>query len=96
MMIVVGQVRPFEEPFQNKLELTNQALTLVATYGLILFTDFLPSPEAKYKMGWAMIAIIFLILVLNFSVMAFSTLRSMYRKCKRTIKKKKYERAVKQ
>ena len=57
---------------QNRVELINETLTLLATYGLILFTEFVPSPDARYKVGWVIVGITGAILTLNVSVMVFT------------------------
>ena len=69
IMAFQGQVRPYITPLNNKIDLINETLTLVCTYGLIIFTDFVPNPEARYQCGWVLIGITCGILTLNIAVL---------------------------
>ena len=62
---------------QNKVELINETLTLLATYGLVLFTEFVPSPNARYQVGWVVVGITGAILTLNISVMVITGLKGV-------------------
>ena len=65
VMAFTGQVRPFRFPEQNKAEVFNEVMCLISTYGLIIFTDFVSDPLARYKCGWALISITLSILAVN-------------------------------
>ena len=88
VMAFQGQVKPFQDPFQNKLELTNETLTLIATYGLFIFTSFVPDPVARYQVGWVIVGITCVILISNISVLFYRAIADGIRSCK--IKKHKY------
>ena len=62
---------------------------MLATYGLILFTEFVPSPDARYKVGWVIVGITGAILSLNISVMVFTGVKGALLKCK--LKKQRYD-----
>lgn len=40
VLIYLFEVRPFETPFMNRLEIFNEACVLVSTYMILLFSDF--------------------------------------------------------
>ena len=50
-------VKPFEEPKMNRLEIFNEVCILAAAYHLFLFTDYIESPEFRYKIGWSITSI---------------------------------------
>ena len=45
MMIYLLTVRPFDDPFLNKLEIFNEFCVLVSTYHLYLYSDFLSNED---------------------------------------------------
>ena len=65
IMAFQGQVRPFETRHQNNLELFNETLTLLSTYTLFIFTEYVPEAYARYLIGWVLIGIMIVILVAN-------------------------------
>ena len=64
-MAFQGQFCPCESEFQNRLELENETLTLIASYAFLTFTPFVAEPEARYQVGWVLIGFTLLILSLN-------------------------------
>ena len=48
VMIVIGMLEPLVDPFTNNLELYNSYSIIVLSYCLLLFTDFVPDPMARY------------------------------------------------
>ena len=73
-MIYIGYVRPYALPQANWTETANETLTLLSTYVLFLFTDFVPDPSVRYTTGWALIVITLSIVVLNITIMALNTI----------------------
>ena len=65
-------------------------MSLIATYGLIIFTDFVPNVEARFQCGWALIAITMTILVINMLTMISLTLKDTFRTIKLKKRKRKY------
>ena len=55
----------------------------------------MPDPEARYKFGWVVIGITFLILVVNISVMLRQSISDALRSCKLKRLKKQYNKNVK-
>lgn len=84
-MIFIGLGRPHETRKQNIIELTNEFLTVVATYHLISFSDMVSDIETKFTMGYSMIgnvAIIMLFNILNIILVSAHNLHASYRKRK--------------
>ncbi len=55
MVAVVGLVEPFTQIQTNRLELINEAFTLLINYHLICFTDFVADPFMRKLVGLALI-----------------------------------------
>ncbi len=53
----------------NRLEIFNEFCILAAAYHLLLFTDFIESPEFQYKIGWSIVGITTFNIVVNMIVM---------------------------
>ena len=53
----------------NRLEIFNEVCILAAAYHLLLFTDYIESPEFQYKIGWSIIGITTFNIVVNMIVM---------------------------
>ena len=84
-MIYIGYVCPFSLPKNNWTETTNEYLTLISTYCLFLFTDFVPDPSVRYKTGWALIVITLSIVALNITIMATSTIYDLKFRAKKKL-----------
>lgn len=48
IMLYMGYFWPFKTHFSNVMETTNETLTLMCTYYLCLFTDFVPDAKARF------------------------------------------------
>ena len=59
VLIIIGQVRPFENNHDNKLELYNTYSIILLSYTLFCFTDWVDSPVRRYNIGYAMIFLTF-------------------------------------
>ena len=74
VMAFQGQVRPFAIPAHNRMDLFNETMTLLCAYGLFIFTEFVPDPEARYKFGWNVIFITLGILAFNILVLLITSI----------------------
>lgn len=82
IMIYMGYVKPYTTLYKNKLEICNEIILLLAVYCLILFTEFVPGPEIRYKCGWAMIAVTFTLIAVNMTVVISTSIKDMVKKGK--------------
>ena len=60
----------------------NEFLALITSYGLIIFTDFVGDPEARFQCGWVLIGLTLTILVINMLIMGSNTIANLYHKAK--------------
>jgi hypothetical protein len=49
---------PFADKARNIHEVVNETTTLVVSYHIICFTDFVMKPEAKFQMGYSIMVTI--------------------------------------
>ena len=61
-------------------EFYNEGCTLLASYLMIIYTDFTDNLEAKYKGGYLFIGIYLVNMAVNFIVIIIQTLRIIKRK----------------
>ena len=95
-MIFVGYTKPYSLPSVNKIELLNETLTLLSTYALFLFTDFVPDAEVRYQNGWGLIFFTLIIVVSNLYVLILQSIRDITRKSKHKYQKYNYMKKMEQ
>jgi hypothetical protein len=64
-------VKPFSEPFLNRIEIFNETALLTSSYFMFLFTDFVEDVELRSKLGWAFIGIVAAMIGVNWACMLF-------------------------
>jgi hypothetical protein len=57
--------QPFENSFQNYMELFNEAMILLLSYFCWTFCDYNSDSELKYELGWGYNFVICLAVVVN-------------------------------
>jgi hypothetical protein len=91
MTVYVGLVKPYKEPLLNKLELFNEVSTLIISYHLFLFTDYLTDVTLQYQLGYALIVFTcfnVFINILTIFIQAFTTLKNTFTKLRSKCNKK--------
>ena len=58
VLIFVGNNKPIEGRFKNKLEIVNEVFVHLISMHIIFFTDWIGDPDMQYNMGWSMILLI--------------------------------------
>ena len=53
-MIFVGLIRPLKDPFENKMEMINEASTLVFLYHLFCFLPGIMDPNGRQFIGYSL------------------------------------------
>jgi len=71
MISFLISVKPFSEPFLNRIEIFNEMALLVSSYFMFLFTDFVEDAQLRSKLGWAYIGIIAAMIGVNWTCMLF-------------------------
>jgi hypothetical protein len=69
ILIYQEQIRPLATRFDNRLELFNEIIIMLACYILLMFTDFYDNQEIKYFiLGYALIILTIVLIVVNIVV----------------------------
>ena len=63
---------PMVSKQQNILEIMNESNLLFFNYSMLLFTDFIPSVEIRYQLGFVFIGIVVIILSINLALISKS------------------------
>ena len=94
-MAYTGIARPFIEPLQNNLELSNEILTLINSYFMFLFSDFVPDLKAKYHVGWVNIGVIVALVLINMSIITIVQGKQVCRRAQLKYLKRKHSKLMK-
>jgi hypothetical protein len=57
MIIYLQLCKPLESRFAHGIELMNECTAIFLTYGLLCFTDFVPSEETRSEIGYYYISV---------------------------------------
>ena len=96
IIIYQGWVQPFRGKSRNNLEISNETLILINTYFLIVYSDFVGSPEVRYQMGWVNVAFLTFMLLTNILMLVMDLGRNCRKQCKeRALKKKRAQNMLK-
>lgn len=93
-MIFIGYVKPLALPSQNAKEILNETLTLLSTYALFLFSEFVPNPETRYTNGWGLIFVTLSIVLINIVILVVNTLLEMKSNTRKKYYKARYNKLV--
>ena len=74
MMMIVGYTQPMIDVTQNRMELMNEAFTLLNTYHLYLLTDFMTNLENRALVGNMLVFVSILTIGLNLSLVVSRTM----------------------
>jgi hypothetical protein len=82
MLVIVGYLWPFRSNVANKMGLFNEVCVLLTNYHLFLFTDFLPNPDLREKIGLSLIVVTCMSILVNLGTVTISILAAIIRKLK--------------
>jgi len=86
-------VKPLDKLKLNNLELMNEYTILLIIYQMLLYTNYVPSPQDRYDFGWTSCIIIGLSVLVNlWSIIAFSV-KDLYYKIRWKIYSRKVRKA---
>lgn len=71
IMIYTGYFRPFSKRLSNWIELMNDALTVLCSYFLIIFSNVVSDPYTRYVSGWPLIGLVCFIILINLLVIMY-------------------------
>jgi len=80
MIILVGQLRPYKLPVDNKIDMANEFAICILIYHLMCLTDFVLDPAARQSIGGSMIALVILLLVCNLGYLTKDIVAKVVRK----------------
>lgn len=63
--------KPQESKFKNRVELLNEFFIAIASYHMILFTDWIPDHHLQYNLGWSMIINVAACFVINILIFLY-------------------------
>ena len=65
--MILGE-RPFEDPFQLKMEYFNEVMIMVVMYCMMTFSDAVPKVESQLVFGYACCFLVVAHLIVNLTV----------------------------
>ena len=77
VIMVLGQIEPFQLPLFRRLEYFNEACILVCCYHYFLFTDFVADPQVRYTVGKALIYVTVGNLLGNITIMIYFVIQKL-------------------
>ena len=57
-MIYITKVKPFADPFKNKIEYFNEGAVLIVALFLPMFTDLVNFDKNSYTCGWFIFSVL--------------------------------------
>lgn len=85
-IIVIGYIKPFAGGVMaNALEMFNECVLLLIMYTIICFTDFVPTIEIRFRIGYLSCALIMIHLLVNLTILATVSVKKMFLSTKRFI-----------
>ena len=73
---------PFKSESQRKMEIFNESILLIVAYTIICFSAWIPNIETKFKIGYVSVGFVTIHLIVNFSLITYSTIKTYIRKCR--------------
>ena len=86
MMIYQGMKRPGSDKLSNRFDFFNEAMILLCTETVVVFTAWIDDPVLQANLGWFWIAFLLLMIILNmiiifhYSIWSFKLVVICYRK----------------
>ena len=72
----------------------NETLTLISTYTLFVFTQFVPEPEARYEVGWALVGVVSIMLSANILVIFYESAVNSVTRLRLKYQRWQYEKSM--
>ena len=77
VMIFTGYMEPLITRIANRMELINDAIVLMCSYFLIIFSSLVDDPETRYTSAWPLIGLILGLILFNLGVIMFRGIKSL-------------------
>ena len=83
VLVYLVYYRPLESPFANRMEIMNECTVLLLLYCLVCFSDFVPSEETRYLIGYVYMAVNLINILIHLSLLLLGSCYKMKLVCKR-------------
>jgi hypothetical protein len=90
-----GEVEPFADPTNQRLEQFNELTISGVFYHFLCFADLVKDPGMRMKIGWSMIGTSLFCLIVNFGTVLFDAIRNSIKKAKLYRLRKKLAKRLK-
>ena len=90
----LGYYKVFQQRLMNRLEMTNESLTMMCAYCVIPFTGLVSDAATRYTCGWPLIGLVFFLVLLNLTILVTQGIRMMIRSCRLYMLKKRFSREM--
>mmetsp|Transcript_41717 Transcript_41717/g.63733 ORF Transcript_41717/g.63733 Transcript_41717/m.63733 type:complete len:109 (+) Transcript_41717:716-1042(+) len=81
--IYLSWAKPFESAGLGRMELFNELTIVVASCSLSLFSDYVPSANKQYHLGWGLIFFLSVNMIINILYVLSLSSRSLFLSCRR-------------
>lgn len=75
VIVIFGYSNVYFLPYDRKLEFFNEFTILTCLYNCYLFTDYVPSPETRFIIGYSMIVCTMFNFAVNATLMVIEMLK---------------------
>jgi len=89
LLIYLVKWMPMDAKRHNFLAIFNECVLLVCSYMLLLYTEYVPSPELRYYFGDYLLYLLYVNFGLNLSVLAYDIYEIVRMHCKRKLHHRK-------
>ena len=89
LVIYFGHVWPFESHSITRIEIFNEIASILLCYMMLCFTDWIPTAQMRYTMGWVFILIIAMHLSTHLALMIRNTYITAREKARERYAKKR-------
>lgn len=79
---LIKLVRPYEDPWQHFMHITNEVLVMMVFYTFLLQTDFVNDEIMQYKIGYVVIAFVVLHLLVNLGIIMIMSMIELNHRAK--------------
>ena len=89
-------VKPYDEPLFQKQQVFNEVFLMFVLYNTFSLTDFVPEPETRYQIGFALITFVTGDIVINLALLTISSAKLAINTMRKHLRKKRYNKKVRQ
>lgn len=80
-ILILQLANPYRIESQLRMEMLNECVLLTVAYTIICFSSWIPNIETKYKIGYVSSCIVCIHLIVNLSIITYTTIKTNIRRC---------------